>query len=66
MPDGHSIRVSHPEWIAYAGGRIAAVITGQDGRVHHIDVMLADRLEFPPPVPAASPSSDPKGHEPSP
>jgi hypothetical protein len=55
MPDGHSIRVSHPQWISYAGGRIAAVITEPDGRIHQLDVMLADRLEFPPPNPAASP-----------
>lgn len=37
--DGRSVEVNHPEWVAYAGGRIALVITPND-RFEIIDLLV--------------------------
>jgi hypothetical protein len=58
--DGAHIRVDHPEWIAVRSERSAAVYD-QDERLHIIDVMLMQRVEVDPPVPAGSPAADPNG-----
>ncbi|MGC8640117.1 MAG: hypothetical protein ACP5XB_09610 [Isosphaeraceae bacterium] len=60
--DGGRIRVDHPEWIMVRSERSAAVYD-QDERLHIIDVMLIQRVEVEPPVPAGSPSPGPNGGE---
>ena len=60
--DGARIIVRHPEWIAFQGGRTAVVIE-PDQRLHIIDVMLVQRLELDPPVPAGSIAPNPDGGE---
>jgi hypothetical protein len=60
--DGARIRVDHPEWIAVRSERSAAVYD-QDERLHIIDVMLMQRIEVPPPVPAGSIAPNPNGGE---
>jgi len=62
LADGSRVAVRHPEWIAYAGGRVAAV-TDPDDRVHYIEVMLVTKLELAPPVPAGSIAPEPNGGE---
>jgi hypothetical protein len=60
--DGARIRVGHPEWIAVRGERSAAVYD-QDERLHIVDVMLIQRVEVDPPVPAGTPGPDTNGGE---
>jgi hypothetical protein len=62
LPSGRDIRVDHPEWIAFAGGR-TAIVTDPEDRIQFIEVMLVDLLELPPPIPAGSPAPDPNGQE---
>jgi len=51
--DGREIQVSHPENIAYGGGRIAVVVQGDDFEV--VDLLL---------VPSLKGSRAPKGRGP--
>ena len=44
MADGRSVRVTHPEAIAYAGGRTAAVATSQR-TIEVIDLLLVPSRE---------------------
>ena len=60
--DGRQIVVTHPEWILFQGGR-TAVVMEPDQRLHIIDVMLVQRLELAPPVPAGSVAPNPNGGE---
>jgi hypothetical protein len=59
--DGKEIVVRHPEWIVHQGR--TAVVIEPDERLHIIDVMLIQRLELDPPVPAGSPAPNPNGGE---
>jgi hypothetical protein len=43
-PHGRSVEVKHPEWIAYAGGRIALVAMPDDS-FEVIDLLLVPSLE---------------------
>lgn len=43
-PDGREARVEHPEFIAYAGGRIAVVMTTEDTSIY-IDVFMISRIQ---------------------
>ncbi len=63
MADGRQIVVSHPEWILNPSGQRTAVVMKPDGRLHIIDVMLVQRLEVEPPVPAGSIALYPNGGE---
>ncbi len=56
--DGKQIVVRHPEWILFQGGR-TAVVMEPDDRLHIIDIMLVQRLELDPPVPAGSITQNP-------
>ena len=58
--DGKQIIVRHPEEILFQGGR-TAVVMERDERLHIIDVMLVQRLELDPPVPAGVVSQNPNG-----
>ncbi len=60
LADGSRVNVRHPEWIAYAGGRVA-VVTDPDDRVHYIETMLVTKIEVPPPVPAGTVAPEPNG-----
>lgn len=62
LADGSRVVVRHPEWIAYAGGRVA-LVTDQNDRAHYVDVMLVTKVEIAPPVPAGSIAPDPNGGE---
>ncbi len=42
--DGRSVEVNHPEWIAYAGGRIA-LVARPDESFEVIDLLLVASLE---------------------
>ena len=53
--DGQRIYVRHPEWILPPPGQRTAVVMDPDGRLHILDVMLLQRLEVNPPVPAGGP-----------
>jgi len=44
MADGRSVEVNHPEWIAYAGGRIA-LVAKPDESFEVIDLLLVPSLE---------------------
>jgi hypothetical protein len=44
MADGRSVEVNHPEWIAYAGGRIA-LVAKPDDNFEVIDLLLVPSLE---------------------
>ena len=44
MADGRSVEVNHPEWIAYAGGRIA-LVANPDESFEVIDLRLVPSLE---------------------
>ena len=44
MADGRSVEVKHPEWIAYAGGRIA-LVAKPDETFEIIDLLLVPSLE---------------------
>lgn len=62
--DGRQIVVPHPEWIFYPPKQQrTAVVMEPDGRLHIIDVMLVQRLELDPPVPAGSIAPNPDGGE---
>jgi hypothetical protein len=61
--DGKQIVVPHPEFILHPSGARTAVVMEPDGRLHIIDVMLVQRLELDPPVPAGSVASNPNGGE---
>jgi hypothetical protein len=43
--DGKETRVSHPESLAYGGGRVAVVVDA-NGRVEIIDLLLVPTLLF--------------------
>lgn len=58
--DGKQVVVRHPEWILFQGGR-TAVVMEPDQRLHIIDVMLVQRLELDPPVPAGPIAPEPNG-----
>jgi len=60
--DGARIRVDHPEWILVRSDR-SAVVYDQEERLHILDVMLLQRVEVEPPVPAGSPAPEPDGQE---
>jgi hypothetical protein len=62
LADGSRVEVRHPAFIAFAGGRVAAV-TDPDDRVNYIDVMLVTKLELAPPLQAGSVPSNPDGGE---
>ena len=62
LEDGSRVDVRHPEWIAFAGGRVA-LVTDPDDRAHYVDVMLVTKLELAPPVPAGSIAPEPNGGE---
>lgn len=64
MADGKQIPVNHPEWILHpSSGQRTAVVMEPDGRLHIIDVMLVQRLELAPSVPAGSIALNPNGGE---
>lgn len=44
MADGRTVEVNHPQWIAYAGGRIALVAKPDDS-FEVIDLLLVPSLE---------------------
>ncbi len=44
MADGRTVDVNHPEWIAYAGGRIALVAKPDDS-FEVVDLLLVPSLE---------------------
>jgi len=44
MADGQTVDVNHPEWIAYAGGRIALVAKPDDS-FEVVDLLLVPSLE---------------------
>jgi hypothetical protein len=50
--DGQSIKVTHPENIAYAGGRVAAIVFPGD-RLEIIDLLLVARISSDEPRPAS-------------
>jgi hypothetical protein len=58
--DGTRVHVSHPEWIAFAGGR-TALVTDPDDRVQFVDVALVTLVDLAPPIPAGSPAPEPDG-----
>jgi hypothetical protein len=60
LADGSRADVKHPEWIAFAGRRVA-VVTDPDDRVHYNDLMLVTKIEVLPPVAAGSTSPGPNG-----
>jgi hypothetical protein len=60
LADGSRVVVRHPEWIAFAGGRVAVVLEPDD-RTHHVDVMLVTKLELAPPGAAGSVAPNPDG-----
>ncbi|MGA2704561.1 MAG: hypothetical protein ABSH35_26130 [Isosphaeraceae bacterium] len=62
LADGSRVAVPHPEWIAFAGGRVA-LVTDPDDRAHYVDVMLVTKLELAPPAPAGSIAPNPNGGE---
>ena len=62
LADGSRVAVPHPEWIAFAGGRVA-LVTDPDDRAHYVEVMLVTKIELAPPVPAGSIAPDPNGAE---
>ena len=45
--DGRAIEVNHPEWIAYAGGRVALVAKPDDS-FEVVDLLLVPSLEAKP------------------
>jgi len=62
--DGAKIVVPHPEWILFPrGARTAVFMDPADQRLHIIDVMLVQRLELDPPIPAGSIAPNPNGGE---
>ncbi len=62
--DGAKVNVPHPEWILFPRGAGTAVLMDPtDQRLHIIDVMLVQRLELDPPVPAGSVAPNPNGGE---
>jgi hypothetical protein len=61
--DGKQIVVRHPEWILNQPRQRTAVVQEPDGRLHILDVMLVQRLEFDPPVPAGTIAEIPNGGE---
>jgi len=61
--DGSRVLVSHPEWILHPKGARTAVVMEPDQRLHIIDVMLVQRLELDPPIPAGSIAPNPNGGE---
>jgi hypothetical protein len=44
MADGRTVEVNHPEWIDYAGGRIALVAKPDDS-FEVVDLLLVPSLE---------------------
>ena len=44
MADGRAVEVNHPEWVAYAGGRIA-LVAQPDETFEVIDLLLVPSLE---------------------
>ena len=62
--DGAKVVVPHPEWILFPrGARTAVFMDPADQRLHIIDVMLVQRLELAPPVPAGSIAPNSNGGE---
>ena len=47
MADGRTVDVNHPEWVAYAGGRIA-LVAKPDETFEVIDLLLVPSLEAKP------------------
>ena len=62
LADGSRVLVPHPDFIAYAGGRVA-LVSEPDDRAHYVDVMLVTKIELAPPVPAGSVAPNPNGGE---
>jgi len=62
LADGSRAVVRHPEWIAFADGRVAVVLEPDD-RTQYVDVMLVTKLELSPPVAAGSVAPNPNGGE---
>jgi len=64
LADGSRVAVSHPEWIAFAGGRVALVTDPHD-RAHYVDMTYVMKLEVAPPVPTGSvaPPDDDQGDQ---
>ena len=62
LADGSGVPVPHPEWIAFAGGRIA-VVTDREDRAHYIDTALVTKIEIGPPLAAGPVASEPNGRE---
>jgi hypothetical protein len=60
--DGSRVAVNHPEWIAFAGGRVA-VVTSPDDSVAHVDVMRVTRVDLGPPVTVGPIAPNPNGGE---
>lgn len=44
MADGRTVEVNHPEWVAYAGGRISVVMK-PDETFEVVDLLLVPSLE---------------------
>jgi len=47
LADGRSIRVVHPEYVAWNPGGRTAVIIQPDDSCQHVDLLLVTSLEFP-------------------
>jgi hypothetical protein len=47
LADGSGVPVPHPEWIAFAGGRIA-LVTDPEDRAHYVDTALVMKIEIGP------------------
>ena len=45
--DGRAIDVNHPEWVAYAGGRVA-LVANPDDTFEVVDLLLVPSLEAKP------------------
>ncbi len=62
--DSKQVTVPHPEWILYPKeARTAVVMEPETQRLHIIDVMLVQRLELDPTIPAGSVAPNPNGGE---
>jgi hypothetical protein len=46
LPDGRSIRVSHPELVALSQDGRAALLWDDRGAAHMVDLMLVPNIEF--------------------
>ena len=60
LPDGGTIPVRHPEYVAYSGGRIVLVFTDTDN-YESIDIALITRLSIHPTPTSAVPAGTAEG-----